>query len=316
MYMRQTVAITGAAGFIGSHLCEKLLARDYDVVGIDNLLTGSPSNVAHLAGDGFRFIRQDINDFINIHGPVHFVLHFASPASPPDYLRFPLETLRVGADGTRNALELARWKSAPFLLASTSEVYGDPDVHPQPESYWGNVNPIGPRSVYDEAKRYAEALTTAYSRAYGLPVRIARIHNTYGPRMRLDDGRAIPNFITQALRRQALTVYGDGSQTRSLCYIDDLVDGILLLMQASCAQPVNLGNPNEMSIRSLAEQVCKAAGVAPTIVYRPLPTDDPRRRCPDITRAREMFGWEPRVPLSHGLPLTIEYFRSRLQIPA
>ena len=315
--MKRTVVITGAAGFIGSHLSEALLARGYAVVGIDNLLTGDAANVDHLGARGFRFVEQDVTNHIRLDEPVDFVLHWASPASPADYLNFPIPTLKVGALGTHNALGLALAKRATFVLASTSEVYGDPLQHPQSEAYWGNVNPIGPRGVYDEAKRFAEAMTTAYHRYHGLDTRIARIFNTYGPRMRIDDGRAVPNFIAQALRGQDVTVYGDGEQTRSLCYVSDLVDGVIRLMHAQTTEPVNLGNPLELSVAELARRIIAATGSRSAIVHKPLPVDDPRVRQPDIARARELLAWEPRVPLDEGLAATIEYFRAKLRrIPA
>lgn len=308
----QTVVITGAAGFIGSHLSEALLDRGCAVIGIDNFLTGDARNIEHLRGRNFRLVEQDIARRIDIAGPVDWVLHWASPASPVDYLNFPIQTLKAGALGTHNALGLARAKAAAFVLASTSEVYGDPAVHPQPETYWGHVNPIGPRGVYDEAKRFAEAITTAYHRQHGIPTRIVRIFNTYGPRMRLDDGRAIPNFIVQALRGQDLTVYGDGKQTRSFCYVSDLVDGILRLMRAETAEPVNIGNPDELTIRQIAGRIIEATGSRSRIVRGPLPVDDPRVRRPDIARARGLLGWEPRVALEDGLRATIEYARRKL----
>jgi len=302
--------VTGAAGFLGSHLCDRLLALDHTVVGIDNLITGNPANLAHLDGHpGFRFVRQDVTRFIDVPAPLEGVLHFASPASPTDYLEYPIPTLKVGALGTHNALGLAKARGARFLLASTSEVYGDPLVHPQPETYWGNVNPVGPRGVYDEAKRFAEAITTAYHRYHGLDTRIVRIFNTYGPRMRPSDGRVVSNFIVQALRGEPLTVYGDGSQTRSFCYVDDLIDGIVRLFDKGTGDPTNLGNPHEFTVRQLAERVLAITGSRSPIVERPLPVDDPRVRRPDITRARALLGWEPRVPLDDGLRRTIEYFR-------
>ena len=298
--MKKTVVITGAAGFIGSHLSEALLDRDYSVIGIDNLLTGDLGNIAHLTGRHFRLIKQDVTNYINLDEPVDFVLHWASPASPADYLNFPIPTLKVGALGTHNALGLALAKTATFVLASTSEVYGDPLEHPQSETYWGNVNPIGPRGVYDEAKRFAEAMTTAYRRYHGLDTKIVRIFNTYGPRMRINDGRAVPNFIAQALRGQDVTVYGTGKQTRSFCYITDLVDGIIRLMQAETSGPVNIGNPNEMSVEQIARHIIATTGSRSKIVHEPLPVDDPKVRQPDITRARELLQWEPRVTLEAG----------------
>ena len=302
--------VTGAAGFLGSHLCDRLLTLDHTVVGMDNLITGNPANLAHLANHpGFRFVRQDVTTFIDVAGPLDGVLHFASPASPIDYLEYPIPTLKVGALGTHNTLGLAKAKGARFLLASTSEVYGDPLVHPQPETYWGNVNPVGPRGVYDEAKRFAEAITMAYHRYHGLDTRIVRIFNTYGPRMRPDDGRVVSNFIAQALRGEPLTVYGDGSQTRSFCYVDDLIDGIVRMFERGTDEPTNLGNPHEFTVHQLAERVLALTGSRSPIVQRPLPVDDPRVRRPDITRARATLEWEPRVPLDDGLRRTIEYLR-------
>ncbi len=312
--MTGRVVITGAAGFIGSHLTEALLDRGYAVVGIDNLLTGDLANIAHLSGRDFTFVKQDVTNYINLDGPVDFVLHWASPASPIDYLNHPIPTLKVGALGTHNALGLALAKKATFVLASTSEVYGDPLTHPQPETYWGNVNPIGPRGVYDEAKRFAEAMTTAYHRFHGLDAKIVRIFNTYGPRMRVNDGRAVPNFIAQALLNTAITVYGDGTQTRSFCYISDLVDGIVRLMLSEVNDPVNIGNPTEMSIEQIATRIVAAVGSTSKIVYEALPVDDPKVRQPDITRARALLQWEPQVELSDGLSSTIAYFRAKLKI--
>jgi len=306
--------VTGAAGFIGSHLCELLLDRGFAVVGMDNLLTGDLANIEHLSGRDFVFVKHDVTSYINLEGPLDWIFHFASPASPIDYLRVPIQTLKVGSLGTHNGLGLAKAKKARFLLASTSEVYGDPKVHPQREDYWGNVNPVGPRGVYDEAKRFAEAMVMAYHRVHGLETRIARIFNTYGPRMRIEDGRAIPAFLSQALRGQDVTVFGDGSQTRSLCYITDLVDGIYRLMASAEADPVNIGNPREMTIGELAEKIIVLAGSRSRIVHRPLPVDDPRVRQPDITRARTLLGWEPRVPLDEGLAKTLAYFRKKLGV--
>jgi dTDP-glucose 4,6-dehydratase len=310
------VVITGAAGFIGSHLAEALLDRGHTVIGIDNLLTGDVANIAHLANRDFHFIKHDVTNYIYIDGPVDFVLHWASPASPIDYLELPIPTLKVGALGTHKALGLAKEKGAKFVIASTSEVYGDPLEHPQKESYWGNVNPIGPRGVYDEAKRFAEAMTVAYHRYHGLDTKIVRIFNTYGPRMRVNDGRAVPAFISQALRNEDVTVFGDGSQTRSFTYITDLVDGILRLMHSDANDPVNIGNPREMSLKELAETIIRMSGSSSKLVYGPLPTDDPKVRRPDITRARAVLGWEPKVSLEEGLTTTIEYFRQKLQVPA
>ncbi|RKY60478.1 MAG: SDR family NAD-dependent epimerase/dehydratase [Candidatus Latescibacterota bacterium] len=304
------ILITGGAGFIGSHLCERFLERGHEVICVDNFITSSPDNIAHLMGrDGFRFIKLDVTEFIYIEGPLDFVLHFASPASPADYLRWPIQTLKVGALGTHKALGLAKAKGAKFLLASTSEVYGDPQVHPQPEDYWGHVNPIGPRGVYDEAKRFAEAMTMAYHRYHGLDTRIARIFNVFGPRMRKDDGRAVPTFISQALKGEDLTVFGDGSQTRSFGYISDLVDGIELLMESDYHGPINLGNPEEMTVLEMAKKIIELTGSSSKIAFKPLPQDDPKVRRPDITRAREVLGWEPKVPVEEGLRRTIEWFR-------
>lgn len=306
------VVITGAAGFLGSHLCDRFLSDGHQVVGVDNLVTGSLDNLKHLEGRAdFRFVQRDVSDGVTVEGSVDGVLHLASPASPIDYLELPIETLRVGSRGTEHGLELARSKRARFFLASTSEVYGDPEVHPQPESYWGHVNAIGPRSVYDEAKRYAEALTMAYHRAHGVETRIVRIFNTYGPRMRPRDGRVVSNFIGQALREEPLTVYGDGSQTRSFCYVDDEIEGIYALFMKGDHLPTNIGNPEEYSVGQLATMVKEITGSAAPIEYRPLPEDDPKQRKPDITRARTMLGWEPKVAVREGLRRTIAYFRDR-----
>src|SRR5579862_3698502 len=305
--------VTGAAGFIGSHLSEALLDRGHSVIGIDNLLTGDLSNIAHLRDRDFEFIRHDVTRHIDIDGPVDFVLHWASPASPIDYLELPIQTLKVGSLGTHNALGLAMKKKARFVLASTSEVYGDPLEHPQKETYWGNVNPIGPRGVYDEAKRFAEAMTMAYHRYHGVDTKIVRIFNTYGPRMRIHDGRAVPAFISQALRNEDVTVFGDGTQTRSFTYITDLVDGIIRLMLSDTNDPVNIGNPREMTIKEIAETIIRMTGSTSKIIYKELPTDDPKQRRPDITRARTILGWEPKVQLEEGLVKTIEYFRSKIQ---
>src|SRR5574342_570211 len=307
-------AVLGAAGFLGSHLCERLVAEGLRVVGVDNLITGARANLESLSREPrFEFVEADICDGLDrVGGPLSMVLDLASPASPVDYLRHPFETLRVGSRGVEHALELARRRGAVFLLASTSEVYGDPLEHPQQETYWGNVNPVGPRSVYDESKRFAEAITTTYARHRGVDVRIARIFNTYGPRMRLEDGRVVPNFVAQALRGQPITVYGDGSQTRSFCYVSDLVDGIWRLMQSAVHDPVNLGNPQEMTLLELAKRVTRLAGSASSIVFQPLPVDDPKIRQPDITRARTLLGWEPRVDVDEGLRQTIEWFRQAL----
>ncbi len=309
------VLVTGGAGFIGSHLCDFLLAHGCEVVCMDNLLTGSMDNIAHIRDPRFAFVQHDVTNFIEIQGPLDYVLHFASPASPIDYLELPIQTLKVGALGTHKALGLAKARGAKFLLASTSEVYGDPLVHPQREDYWGNVNPVGPRGVYDEAKRFAEAMTMAYHRVHGLDARIVRIFNTYGSRMRLADGRAIPTFIRQALRGEPLTVYGDGSQTRSFTFISDLVDGIWRLMNAPVNDPVNVGNPREMTLMDLAKHVLRLAGSRSEIVFRPLPTDDPKVRQPDIGKARRLLGWEPRVELEEGLRQTIEWYRADGTLP-
>jgi dTDP-glucose 4,6-dehydratase len=306
------VLVTGGAGFIGSHLSEFLLERGCDVVCLDNLLTGSTDNIDHLRSARFSFIKHDVTNYIYVAGPLDYVLHLASPASPVDYQQLPIPTLKVGALGTHKALGLAKAKGARFLLASTSEVYGDPLVHPQREDYWGNVNPVGPRGVYDEAKRFAEAMTMAYHRYHGLDTRIVRIFNCHGPRMRTNDGRAIPNFIRQALLGEPLTVYGDGSQTRSFMYVSDLVDGIWRLMQAPVNEPVNLGNPQEMTLLELAKRILRLTGSGSPIVFMPLPVDDPRVRQPDITRARALLGWEPTVDVDEGLRRTIEWFRRTL----
>ena len=303
------VLVTGAAGFLGSHLVDKFLALGYEVLGMDNHITGNPTNLEHLATHPkFRFANQDVTRYIEVESPLNGVLHFASPASPVDYLELPIQTLKVGALGTHKALGLALAKGARFLLASTSEVYGDPLVHPQPESYWGNVNPVGPRGVYDEAKRFAEALTMAYHRFHHLDTRIVRIFNTYGPRMRPNDGRVVSNFIVQALRGASLTVYGDGSQTRSFCYVDDLIEGIVRLFERGTPEPTNIGNPHEFTVRQLADSVLRLTGSKSTIVQRPLPIDDPRVRQPDISYARRTLAWEPTVSLEDGLRRTIEYF--------
>jgi dTDP-glucose 4,6-dehydratase len=303
------VVITGAAGFIGSHLSETLLDRGYSVVGIDNLLTGDLANIAHLAGRDFLFIKHDVTNYIFVDGPVDFVLHWASPI---DYLELPIQTLKVGALGTHKALGLAKAKHARFVIASTSEVYGDPLEHPQTESYWGNVNPVGPRGVYDEAKRFAEAMTVAYHRFHGVDAKIVRIFNTYGPRMRIHDGRAVPTFIGQALRNEDLTVFGDGQQTRSLCYITDLVDGIIKLMHSDLNDPVNIGNPHELTISDIARLIIQMVGSSSRLVHGPLPMDDPKVRRPDITRATTLLGWEPKVSLAEGLEQTIAYFRTKV----
>jgi len=311
--VKKRAIVTGGAGFLGSHLCDRLLKDGYGVIAMDNLLTGSTDNIAHLAGNpDFRFVFHDVTDFIFLEGPVDAVLHFASPASPIDYHEMPIQTLKVGSLGTHKALGLAKAKKARFLLASTSEVYGDPLIHPQPESYWGNVNPVGPRGVYDEAKRFAEAMTMAYHRFHGVDTKIVRIFNTFGPRMRLKDGRAIPNFLLQALNGWPLTIYGDGLQTRSFCYVDDLVDGVLRLLHSDLHDPVNLGNPEEWTVLRMAEAIRTLAGAATPIVHEPLPVDDPKVRQPDISTARQMLGWEPATSIEHGLKMTLEDFRRRV----
>ena len=306
------VVITGAAGFIGSHLAETLLDLGYTVVGIDNLLTGDTANIAHLVNRDFTFIKHDVTNYIFVEGPVDAVLHWASPASPIDYLELPIPTLKVGALGTHKALGLAKEKKARFVIASTSEVYGDPLEHPQKETYWGNVNPVGPRGVYDEAKRFAEAMTMAYHRYHGVDTKIVRIFNTYGPRMRVNDGRSVPAFMSQALRNEDVTLFGDGSQTRSFCYVTDLVDGILRLLDSNTNEPVNIGNPHELTIKEIAQTIIRMTGSSSQLVYRPLPEDDPKVRQPDITKARTLLGWEPKVPLEEGLTKTIEYFRKKV----
>jgi dTDP-glucose 4,6-dehydratase len=309
------VLITGAAGFLGSHLSDRFLAEGHEVVGMDNFITGHPDNIAHLVGEPrFRFIQHDVSDFIYVEGPLDGVLHFASPASPIDYLELPIQTLKVGSLGTHKSLGLAKAKRARYFLASTSEVYGDPQVHPQPESYWGHVNPVGPRGVYDEAKRFAEALTMAYHRYHGIETRIVRIFNTYGPRMRARDGRVVSNFVVQALKGEPLTIYGDGRQTRSFCYVSDLIDGIYRLFASDRAEPTNVGNPYEFTVRQLAEAVLRLTGSRSPIELRPLPTDDPKVRQPDITIARAVLGWEPSIQLEEGLVRTIDFFRGRLGV--
>ena len=308
---RPRALVTGGAGFLGSHLCERLLAEGYAVVCMDNLITGSVANIEHLFGEeGFVFVKHDVTNYIHVAGRLDAILHFASPASPIDYLQLPIQTLKVGSLGTHKALGLAKAKGARFLLASTSEVYGDPQIHPQPESYWGNVNPVGPRGVYDEAKRFAEALTMAYHRFHGVDTRIVRIFNTYGPRMRAGDGRVVPTFITQALAGRPLTVFGDGSQTRSFCYVDDLVEGIWRLLNSDWTDPMNIGNPAEMTVLEFAREIVRITGAGSEIVFEPLPEDDPKVRQPDITLARKVLGWEPRVGLEEGLATTIRYFEN------
>ncbi len=310
---KQRTVVTGGAGFLGSHLCERLLSEGHEVICLDNLLTGTTDNIAHLIGnENFRFYKFDVTNYIYIEGEVDNILHFASPASPIDYLEHPIHTLKVGSLGTHKALGLALEKRARFLLASTSEVYGDPLVHPQKEDYWGNVNPVGPRGVYDEAKRFAEAITMAYHRAHGLDTKIVRIFNTYGPRMRVKDGRALPNFISQAIGGEDVTVYGDGSQTRSFCFVSDLVEGIYRLLVSELHEPVNIGNPNEVTIGEVAEEIIRLVGSKSKVIRRPLPVDDPKVRRPDMSRAREKLGWEPRVSREEGLKKTIEYFRKKL----
>jgi dTDP-glucose 4,6-dehydratase len=305
------VLVTGAAGFLGSHLCDRLLAEGHEVIAMDNLLTGNMRNIAHLEEERrFRFVRHNVSEFIFVDGPLDAVLHFASPASPIDYLELPIQTLKVGSLGTHNALGLALEKGARFLLASTSEVYGDPLIHPQPETYWGNVNPIGPRGVYDEAKRFAEALTMAYHRAHGVDTRIVRIFNTYGERMRPRDGRVVPALICQALAGEPMTVFGDGSQTRSFCYVSDLIEGIYRLLLSDVSEPVNIGNPAELSVLEFAKTIRRLTATKSEIAFKPLPVDDPKVRQPDIAKAKEKLGWEPRVKLEDGLRKTIEYFRS------
>ncbi len=306
--------ITGGAGFLGSHLCERMLAEGHEVLCMDNLITGDLANIDHLFGNpGFKFIKYDVTEFIYVEGDLDYILHFASPASPIDYLKLPIQTLKVGSLGTHKALGLAKAKNARFLLASTSEVYGDPEIHPQVESYWGNVNPVGPRGVYDEAKRFAEAMTMAYHRFHGVETRIVRIFNTYGERMRVNDGRAIPAFMSQAIRGEDVTVFGDGLQTRSVCYVSDLVEGIYRLLMSDYSDPVNIGNPNELTMLDLAKEVIEILGSRVSIVHHELPEDDPKVRQPDITLARTLLGWEPKVPRHEGLQRTAEYFRMKLE---
>jgi dTDP-glucose 4,6-dehydratase len=308
---KERVLITGAAGFLGSHLCDRFIKEGYDVIGMDNLITGSMDNIAHLMGkENFEFYHHDISKYVHVPGKLKYILHFASPASPIDYLKIPIQTLKVGAHGTHNLLGLAKDKKARILVASTSEVYGDPLVHPQTEDYYGNVNPIGPRGVYDEAKRFMESITMAYHTYHQLETRIVRIFNTYGPRMRLNDGRVLPAFIGQALRGEDLTIFGDGSQTRSFCYVDDLVEGIYRLLLSDYTQPVNVGNPDEITISEFAEEIIKLTGTKQKVIYKDLPKDDPKKRQPDITKAKELLGWEPKVSRQEGLKITYEYFKS------
>jgi len=309
-----TSLVTGGAGFLGSHLCEALLSKGHRVVCLDNLETGSLANIEHLRDDGFVFVNHDVIEPIRIDEPLDFVFHFAALASPIDYLRLPLHSLKTGSYGTHHALGLTKWKRARFLLASTSEVYGDPEVHPQPETYWGNVNPIGPRGVYDEAKRFAEAMTMAYHRYHHVDTKIVRIFNTYGPRMRLHDGRVVPAFIGEALTGKPLTIFGDGSQTRSFCYVSDLIDGIFRLAMSDFHEPVNIGNPREMTIKQFAEEIIRITGTKSGMEYRPLPEDDPKVRQPDITRAKEVLGWEPRVNFDEGIRKTIDYFKQHIEL--
>jgi dTDP-glucose 4,6-dehydratase len=308
---RKRILITGAAGFLGSHLCDRFIKEGYHVIGMDNLITGDLKNIEHLFKlEQFEFYHHDVSKFIHVPGKLDYILHFASPASPIDYLKIPIQTLKVGSLGIHNCLGLARVKHARVLIASTSEVYGDPTVHPQPEEYWGNVNPVGPRGVYDEAKRFQEAMTMAYHTYHGLETRIVRIFNTYGPRMRLNDGRVLPAFIGQALRGEDLTMFGDGSQTRSFCYVDDLVEGIYRLLLSDYAYPVNIGNPDEITIKDFGEEIIKLTGTTQKLIAKPLPQDDPKQRRPDITKAREILGWEPKVSRGEGLKITYEYFKN------
>ena len=312
--MKKVAVVTGGAGFLGSHLCDKLIENDIQVICMDNLLTGNIQNIEHLFGnENFKFIKHDVTNFIHVPGKVDYILHFASPASPIDYLQLPIQTLKVGSLGTHKALGLAKEKNARFLLASTSEVYGDPEIHPQQESYWGNVNPIGPRGVYDEAKRFAEALTMAYHRYHGVKTRIVRIFNTYGPRMRLNDGRALPAFFSQALRGEDIPVFGDGSQTRSFTYVSDLIDGIYRLLLSDEIEPVNIGNPQEITILDFAKEIVKLTGTKSKIIFKDLPADDPKVRQPDISKAKKILNWEPKIDRETGLKLTLDYFVQRIQ---
>lgn len=314
---KKRVLITGGAGFLGSHLCDRFIKEGYHVIAMDNLITGNLENIEHLFKlPQFEFYHHDVSKFVHVPGHLDYILHFASPASPIDYLKIPIQTLKVGSLGTHNLLGLAKAKGARMLIASTSEVYGDPLVHPQQEDYWGNVNPVGPRGCYDEAKRFQEAMTMAYHMHHGLETRIVRIFNTYGPRMRLDDGRVLPAFLSQALRGEPLSIFGDGSQTRSFCYVDDLVEGIYRLLLSDYALPVNIGNPGEITIKEFAEEICKLTGVELNIAYQPLPKDDPQKRQPDISRAKEILGWEPQVDRAEGLKRTLEYFKEKIQVPA
>jgi len=309
--IQKRVLITGAAGFLGSHLCDRFIKEDFYVIGMDNLITGSMKNIEHLFPlKNFEFYFHDVTKFVHVPGKLDYILHFASPASPIDYLKIPIQTLKVGSLGTHNLLGLAKEKKSRFLIASTSEIYGDPNVHPQTEEYWGNVNPIGPRGVYDEAKRFMEAITMAYHTFHGLDTRIARIFNTYGSRMRLNDGRALPAFIGQALRGEDITVFGDGSQSRSFCYVDDEIEGIYRLLMSDYYMPINIGNPDEITIKEFAEEIIKLTGTKQKIIYKPLPTDDPQQRQPDITKAKEILGWEPKVSRAEGLKITYEYFKN------